>query len=102
MPRNQDINSTETPARDLAPANLGCAAPLRRDSTPALFSGPKLFLPRKLLQNRVFERFCRAQTHHRLGLDLDGLAAFRLAPHARLALPFYPAPHLRNPKFLPR
>jgi hypothetical protein len=49
MPRNQEINSTETPTRDLAPANLGCAAPLRRDSIPALFSGPTLFLPRKLL-----------------------------------------------------
>src|SRR5260370_8382416 len=101
MPRNQEINSTETPARDLAPANLGCAAPLRRDSIPALFSGPTLFLPRKLLQYRVFERFCGAQAHHRLGLDLDGLAGLRVAAHARLAVRFSAAPDFLNTQFSP-
>src|SRR5260221_12117530 len=99
MPRNQEINSTETPARDLAPANLGRAAPLRRESIPALFSGPTLFLPRKLLQYGGFERFCRAQTHHRLGLDLEGLPGLRVAGHRCIAARFSAAADRRKYNF---
>src|SRR5580704_15839813 len=42
--------------------------------------------PKRLLQDGVFERFRRAQTHHGLGLDLDGFACGRIATHARLAM----------------
>src|SRR5580693_1003400 len=42
--------------------------------------------PKRLLQDGVFERFRRAQTHHGLGLDLNGFACSRIAAHARLAM----------------
>src|SRR5712691_5350702 len=100
MPRNQDINSTETPTRDLARSNLRCVTCPGPDACGAIrlwrcFRALN-FLPRKLLQNGVFERLRCAQTHHRLGLDLDGLAGLRVAAHARLAVRFHGAAEVRN------
>src|SRR5258708_21565943 len=46
---------------------------------------------RGLLQHGVLKRLRRAQTHHRLGLDFDGLTGLRITAHARLAVRFYRA-----------
>src|SRR5260370_36748926 len=56
----------------------------------ALCEGPFLAV-RGLLQHGVLKRLRRAQTHHRLGLDLDGLTGLRITAHARLAVRFYRA-----------
>src|ERR1700675_2283117 len=98
VPRNQDVNSNETPTLDLAPPNLlrrtCCGAVRLRRCFRALNS-----LPRKLLQNGVFERLRSAQTHDRLGLDFDGLAGLRVAAHACLAVRFHGAAEVRDHKF---
>src|SRR5260370_41845380 len=54
----------------------------------ALCEGPFLAV-RGLLQHGVLKRLRRAQTNHRLGLDLDGLTGLRITAHARLAVRFY-------------
>src|SRR5258708_12270568 len=56
----------------------------------ALCEGPFLAV-RGLLQHGVLKRLRRAQTHHRLGLDLDGLTGLRITAHARLAVRLYGA-----------
>src|SRR5690348_10646276 len=56
------------------------------------------FPARKLLQNGVFKRLRRAQTHHRFGLDLDGLTGLRIAAHACLAVRLHSAAEVRNHK----
>src|SRR6266436_579757 len=103
VPRNQDINSTETPTRDLARSNLRCVTILGRTLCGAIRL-PRCFralnsLPRKLLQNGVFERLRRAQTHDRLGLDFNGLAGLRVAAHTCLAVRFHGAAEVRDHKF---
>src|SRR3981189_1253824 len=57
------------------------------------------FSPRKLLQDGVFKRLCRAQANHRLGLDLDSLAGLRIAAHASLAARFGRAGQIGNHEF---
>src|SRR5260370_23160495 len=64
----------------------------------ALCEGPFLAV-RGLLQHGVLKRLRRAQTHHRLGLDLDGLTGLRITAHARLAVRFYGAADVGDDEF---
>src|ERR1700737_513088 len=73
------------------------AAP-RALSRACLGASPKKYkLP--LLQYRVFEGFCRAQSHDSLGLDLDWFTGSRIPPHTRLACGFHGAPDTWDHKF---
>src|SRR6202035_3493910 len=55
----------------------------------------------RLLQYGVFKRFCSAQTHDSLGLDLDSFTSCRIAAHARLAMRLHRAAETRNYEFAP-
>src|SRR5260370_9269523 len=65
-------------------------------SSQTLCQGPTPLRPRNLLEDRVLERFRRAQTNHGLRLDFDRLARLRVAAHARLAVRFHGAADVRN------
>src|SRR5258708_16151810 len=65
-------------------------------SSQRLCQGPTPLRPRNLLEDRVLERFRRAQTNHGLRLDFARLARLRVAAHARLAVRFHGAADVRN------
>src|ERR1700730_12194508 len=52
-----------------------------------------------LFQYGVFKRFCSAQTHDSLGLDLDSFTRCRIAAHTCLTMRLHRAAETRNYEF---
>src|SRR6266699_419493 len=89
----------ESPAPATHPTAARAVSEPRRYTRPADLSRQTLFAKRRLTENGVFERFCRAETHDCLRLDLDRFASLRIAAHARLPVRLHRASDVRNDEF---